>query len=171
MDDQAIIRGILAGRTDDFAILVERHQRMIHAVAQRYLDDVDAADEVTQATFVRAFSSLARFRGAGSFRTWLCAIALNQCRALARRKRARRLLRLDDVPESALPAVEPAAPAAWLERMVTRLPPRQRAVLTLRLIAELPFREIARLEGITENSAKVSFHHAVKRLRRWLADS
>jgi hypothetical protein len=34
--------------------------------------------------------------------------------------------------------------------------------------ADLPFREIARIEGISENSAKVSYHHAVTRLRQWM---
>ena len=48
------------------------------------------------------------------------------------------------------------------------LPPRQRSVLTLRVFGELPFAEIARAEGISENAAKVSFHHAVRRLQDWL---
>jgi RNA polymerase sigma-70 factor (ECF subfamily) len=54
-----------------------------------------------------------------------------------------------------------------LEEEIARLPPRQRSVLTLRIFGDLPFREIARIEGITENSAKVSYHHAVKRLKEW----
>jgi DNA-directed RNA polymerase specialized sigma24 family protein len=55
-----------------------------------------------------------------------------------------------------------------LRRLVGQLPPRQRAVVTLRVSGDLPFKEIARLEGISENSAKVSYHHAVTRLRQWL---
>ena len=41
-------------------------------------------------------------------------------------------------------------------------------MLSLRIFADLPFKEIAALEGITENAAKVSYHHAVMRLREWL---
>jgi RNA polymerase sigma-70 factor (ECF subfamily) len=55
-----------------------------------------------------------------------------------------------------------------LADLIARLPPRQRAVVTLRIVGDLPFKEIARLESISENSAKVSYHHAVTRLREWL---
>ena len=39
----------------------------------------------------------------------------------------------------------------------------------LRVFEELPFRDVARAAGCTENAAKVNFHHAVKRIKEWLA--
>ena len=45
------------------------------------------------------------------------------------------------------------------------MPRRQREVLTLRIDAELSFAELADALGITENAAKVTFHHATRRLR------
>ena len=45
------------------------------------------------------------------------------------------------------------------------LPRRQREVLTLRIDAELPFADIAEALSITENAARVNFHHATQRLR------
>jgi RNA polymerase sigma-70 factor (ECF subfamily) len=57
-----------------------------------------------------------------------------------------------------------------VRREVLRLPRRQREVLTLRVDAELPFAEIAETLGVTENAAKVSFHHATRRLRDALAE-
>jgi RNA polymerase sigma-70 factor (ECF subfamily) len=48
---------------------------------------------------------------------------------------------------------------------VLALPRRQREVLSLRVDGGLPFRDIAETLGITENNAKVQFHHAVKRLK------
>jgi RNA polymerase sigma-70 factor (ECF subfamily) len=48
---------------------------------------------------------------------------------------------------------------------VLNLPQRQREVLTLRVDAELSFREIAGVLGITEGNARVHFHHAARRLR------
>jgi len=48
------------------------------------------------------------------------------------------------------------------------LPLRQRSVLTLRIFNDLPFRDIAQTIGISENSAKVNYHHAVTRLRQWI---
>ena len=54
---------------------------------------------------------------------------------------------------------------------VLKLPKRQREVFTLRIDAELPFAEIATAIGITENNAKVHFHHAVQRLKRLVAEN
>jgi RNA polymerase sigma-70 factor (ECF subfamily) len=170
--DLELVDGALAGRRHDFEELVERHQRMLYAVALRYLQDPDAADEAVQATFVSAYTHLAQFRRAASFRTWLYGILLNQCRSGRRRVRVRREVALDEVPESALAdhggETEHADERAALERLIGRLPPRQRSVLSLRIFADLPFKDIAAAEGITENAAKVNYHHAITRLRAWL---
>ncbi|HXJ34154.1 MAG TPA: sigma-70 family RNA polymerase sigma factor [Candidatus Eisenbacteria bacterium] len=169
MDDAALVARALAGDEQAFETLVERHQRTIHAVAERVLRDHDAADEATQRTFVRAFERLRSFRGEASFATWLHRIAMNQCRDILRAER--RHVALESVPEERLGvATEPGDVqlGARLRRLIADLPPRQRSVLSLRIFSDLPFAEIARAEGITENSAKVSFHHAVRRLQQWL---
>lgn len=172
LTDLELVEGTLAGRRDDFAVLVERHQRMLYAVALRYVHDADAADDAVQAAFVSAYAHLAQFRRAAAFKTWLCEILLNHCRSQRRRARLHEEVPLDDIPEAALHDCREdatlSAERATLERHVARLPPRQRSVLTLRVFADLPFKEIARAEGITENAAKVNFHHAIVTLRAWL---
>ena len=172
VDDHELIRGALAGRERDFEQLVERYQKMLYAFAFRYTHDADLADDVVQATFVQAYTQLARFRGGSSFKTWLHQIALNQCRSARRARSSERAVPLDDVPESALPPA-PDDPSGGrvggdLDRLIAQLPPRQRAVVALRVQSDLPFKEIARIESISENSAKVNFHHAITRLKQWL---
>jgi len=170
VDDQALIAGTLAGRNEDFEVLVERHQRLLYAFVFRQIRDQDAADEIVQETFVLAYRNLGRYRGEASFKTWLHQIALNQCRARFRQHRGRREIALEDVPEVVLgsSAADPSHDPINLERHIARLPPRQRAVLTLRIFSDLSFKEIGTIEGISENSAKVSFHHAIVRLKQWL---
>jgi RNA polymerase sigma-70 factor, ECF subfamily len=173
VDDDSLIRGTLAGRRQDFEILVERYQKMLQCFAHRYLQDRDAADDVVQASFVKAYTHLARLRAEASFKTWLHQIALNECRTRLRGRGARQEIPLDEVPEDSIGAADAnsgdAARRAHLGRLVGRLPQRQRAVLTLRVFSDLPFKEIARVEGISENSAKVNYHHAIKRLRQWVS--
>jgi len=143
---------------------------MLYAVALRMLRDPDAADEAAQRTFVRAYERLRSFRGEATFATWLQRIAMNECHDILRARR--RFVRLEDVPEERLPAAERGDPLGnRLRALVGDLPPRQRSVLALRVFGDLPFAEIARAEGISENAAKVSFHHAVRRLQRWLGRS
>jgi len=176
LDDAALIRGTLAGRRADFEILVERYQQVLYAFAYRFVHDHDHAADIVQTTFLQAYTHLAQFSGRSSFKTWLHQIALNQCRQLYRSGHGRQNVPLDEVREADLaPAATQTEPGtvAWqatLERLIARLPLRQRAVLTLRLFSDLPFKDIARVEGMSENSAKVNYHHAITRLRRWLRE-
>lgn len=176
-DDTALIQGTLAGRREDFDVLVERYQRPLYAFAFRFVHDHEQAADIVQTTFVQAYSHLAQFAGRASFKTWLHQIALNECRALRRTEQRRHVVPLDDVSEAALAdasAGNTSQPSGWktvIERLVGRLPLRQRAVVTLRIFSDLPFKDIARIENITENSAKVNYHHAIARLRQWMAES
>ncbi len=166
-DDATLIARALTGTEDAFEALVERHQRRIHALTLRVLRDPDQADDATQRTFVRAWERLRTFRAEASFATWLHHIAMNECRDILRV--GRRQVSLDDVPEERIATGETPAPLGRrLATMVADLPPRQRSVLALRVFGELPFADIAAAEGITENAAKVNFHHAVRRLKGWL---
>lgn len=172
VEDGALIAGTLAGRREDFEVLVERYQRRLHAFATRCLRDPDAASDVVQSTFLRAYRSLRRYRGEARFATWLHQIALNECRDWLRARRREGVVTLGDVSEAALGTTdgvpERGVWRALLERLVGQLPPRQRAVLALRVFGDLPFAEIARAEGITENAAKVNYHRAVTRMKTWL---
>ena len=185
MDDAALIRGTLAGRRQDFEALVERHQAALYAFVYRMVRDREHTADIMQMTFLQAYAHLGQFRGRASFKTWLHQIALNHCRALFRSERAQRQVSLDDVNETSLEqaqarvatgsAVAAGAEAGagrrlMLERLIARLPLRQRAVVTLRIFSDLPFKEVARIEGISENSAKVNYHHAIVRLRQWLRE-
>ncbi len=168
MDEAALIARARGGSTKAFDSLVERHQRRIYGLALRVLRDHDQADEATQRSFVHAWEHLGAFRGEASFATWLHHIAMNECRDMLRTER--RKVALDDVPEARLASGGelPIPLGRHLGALVAELPARQRSVLSLRVLGELPFADIARSEGISENAAKVNFHHAVRRLRGWL---
>lgn len=185
MDDTRLIRGALAGRREDFDVLVERYQKPLYAFVYRSVRDHAETADIVQMTFIQTYTHLGQFAGRSSFRTWLYQIALNQVRAAHRGRQRHEHVTLDEVPEAHLHEARMAAgahggrPAAdsgpgssgWielLERLIAHLPLRQRSVLTLRIFNDLPFRDIAQTIGISENSAKVNYHHAVTRLRQWI---
>ncbi|HSR96727.1 MAG TPA: sigma-70 family RNA polymerase sigma factor [Kofleriaceae bacterium] len=152
-----------------FDILVRRHQKGMWRLVRRYVkSDADAAD-VTQLAFVRAFRGLAAFRGTATVRSWLYRIAINCSLSWLRDHRREQPTEL---AEDALTASNPA-PAqlsadddhARLRRAIAQLPPKQKLVLELRVFDDLSFREVAELADCSENTAKVNFHYAVKRLR------
>jgi RNA polymerase sigma-70 factor (ECF subfamily) len=152
-----------------FDLLVRRHQKGMWRLVKRYVkSDADAAD-VTQLAFVRAFRGLATFRGAATVRSWLYRIAINCALSWLRDHRREQPA---EIAEDALTEANPA-PAqisasderASLRRAIAQLPPKQKLVLELRVFDDLSFREVAELADCSENTAKVNFHYAVKRLR------
>ena len=172
-EDLTLVRGTLAGRRQDFATLVEKHQRPLHRFVEQQIGDFAAADEIVQMTLVRAYSNLASFRAESSFKTWIYSVAMNLCRDRARAERRRSTIPVEDALDAAAamqPTFEEVVLSGTIERRVAALPDRQRSVLNLRIWGDLSFREIGTLLGISENSAKVSFHHAVRRLKQWLVE-
>jgi RNA polymerase sigma-70 factor (ECF subfamily) len=184
-EEEALVAAFLVGDDDAFGELVRRHEPMVLAIVRRYATTPDDARDLAQKTFLRAFEHARRSlrrgpRAAVPFRRWLVRVAVNL--AKNHRRDALRVVRapLEDVERAgaaAGAATDEDARDALLRReaerrmraAVLQLPPRQREVLTLRIDAELPFAEIAEALSITENAAKVSFHHATRALRAALA--
>jgi RNA polymerase sigma-70 factor, ECF subfamily len=167
--DGELAEAFRRGDRSAFDAIVRRHQKGVWRVVRRYLKrDADAAD-VTQLVFVRAFKGLATFRGAASVRSWLYRIAIN-CSLSWIRDHKRETP--TEIAEESL-TEQPAAPgriaggqdALALRAAIEQLPPKQKLVLELRVFDELSFKEVAALADCSENTAKVSFHYAVKKLR------
>ena len=175
MEEADLVRRAQRGDTRAFGRLVETHQARIYATLVRIVGDRDRALDLSQDAFLRAWERLDRFELRASFSTWLHRIAVRLAYdAVARDGRE---IPLDDAPPLADdgPATDARAlaadGAADLRRRIDGLPPLQRAVVVLRAYDRLPYREIAEILGTTETSARVSFHHAVRRLKRDLEEA
>jgi len=152
-----------------FDLLVRRHQKGMWRLVRRYVkSDADAAD-VTQLAFVRAFRGLAAFRGSATVRSWLYRIAINCALSWLRdHRREQPTVLAEDALVDANPAPAQLAAGddrAQLRQAIEQLPPKQKLVLELRVFDDLSFKEVAELADCSENTAKVNFHYAVKRLR------
>ena len=177
--DRELIERAQGGDNVAFAALVERHQRAVYGLARRETGNHPDADEVAQATFVRAYQALDTFRGTGSLKSWLLKICVNLVRN--RRRSDKRVTTLDPNAMSLLmdstsasqpqPAdeLDAARRRELLREAVSRLPEKQRLSVELRIHQGLTFAEVAEVLGGTENAAKVNFHHAVKALKAALA--
>jgi RNA polymerase sigma-70 factor, ECF subfamily len=173
--DRELAERFQSGDRAAFDQLVRRHQKGVWHLVRRYVRrDADASD-VTQLAFVRAFKGLGAFRGAASVRSWLYRIAINCALSWLRDHRREEPT---EIAEDALTETN-AAPARLLggeqgvrlRNAIAQLPPKQKMVLELRVFDDLSFREVAELADCTENTAKVNFHYAVKRLRDILGNA
>ena len=167
--DRELADRFRAGERTAFDQLVRRHQQGVWRLVRRYVRrDADAAD-VTQLVFVRAFKGLGSFRGAASVRSWLYRIAINCSLSWLRDHRREEPTEIADDAISEAP-VAPGRLAAGedskrLRAAIAHLPPKQKLVLELRVFDDLSFKEVAELADCSENTAKVNFHYAVKKLR------
>jgi RNA polymerase sigma-70 factor (ECF subfamily) len=175
LDDRRLVELCLGGRLDAFDVLVERHQRAVYQLCFRFVGRHEDAADLTQEVFLRAFRGLNRFRGDASLATWLYRIGVNAClNHVATRKALE--TPIDDAPQLAEAGDDPAAAfarnreRARVRAAVSRLPPKQRATLILRVYQDLSHREIAAALGTTVGAVKANFFHALGNLKRLLAD-
>jgi len=179
--DEDLCRDFLAGNEAAFTLLVERHRALIFSLMRRFASRPEDAADLAQQAFLRALEASGRVFSRWKpscptpFRSWLVRIALNLGKNHARQGARWRPTVLTEVEaavdptESAQEVLERRERERRTQAAVLALPPRQREVLTLRVDGAMPFKDIADTLGITENNAKVQFHHAVKRLKAELS--
>jgi len=173
IEDRELVRRVLAGQTDDFRVLLDRHQQSIFRFALRLLGSREEAEDVTQEAFLAAFANLAGYDSVRSaFSTWLFTIARNRCINLLKQRRPIALNELDAIAD-----VSPADPivrqelSRQLDRALAALPVEQRSAFVLAEIEELPYAEIARIERTSFGTVKSRIHRAKQRLQSLLEPS
>jgi len=93
LQDEEVVRRVLAGETAMFEILMRRYNQRLYRVARVILRNDGEAEDVMQDAYVRAYQHLDQFAGKAAFATWLTRIAVHE--ALARKRRRERLDELD----------------------------------------------------------------------------
>jgi RNA polymerase sigma-70 factor (ECF subfamily) len=179
--DEELVARSIRGDHESFNELILRWERPIYALAYRTIGREEDARDVCQETFLRAFRSLAGFRGQSKFSSWLYRIALNLCRDWMRRERRTPVVQPpEDVDLLELAAA--AEPSESIEDLVARkdltrvveramaaLPPEQRTAIVLKEYHGLTFQEIADLVGCPLSTVKTRLYQGLTVLRRELA--
>jgi RNA polymerase sigma-70 factor (ECF subfamily) len=157
---------------DAFNEVVERFSGKVYAICYRVLRDEEEAKDLTQEVFVRVYLKRKSFKGKSSLYTWLYRIALNMCFSHLKKRKAH------TVPIHEVEGVLAARPndatdgRIALERALAGalegLPPKQRAVFSLRFYDKMSFKEIAESMGTSVGAAKANHHFAVAHLRELL---
>lgn len=171
----------LAGQGDGDAYrrLIERHQDHVSRLLWRFSRDRRVHEELVQDVFVESYLSLSRYRGAAPFEHWLSRIATRvgyrYWKEKARRQQAEpfNLAEWDQATDGdgIVDALEPDRAADLLHRVLERLAPRDRLVLTLRYLEQCDVVETARRTGWTKTMVKVQTMRARNRLRKLMENS
>lgn len=168
--DGALWQRAAAGDRRAFEALYRQYLPKVYAVIWRLVGGVEArAEELTQDAFVKVWRALPGFRGDSAFSTWLHRLAVNTALMDLRARAGAEAQEVDDgVLEHHAGAASSRSLQIDLERAITRLPPRARAVLVLFDVEGWSHEDIAAELGMAVGSSKAQLHRARGLLRQWL---
>jgi RNA polymerase sigma-70 factor (ECF subfamily) len=174
LTDIELISKILQGDKDLFAQVVERYQNYVFTLVLRFTDNREDAEEISQDIFVKAYRSLADFRGESKFSTWLYTIVRTSCITFLRKKKLditsidneRTFLQLEN-QESGFKAntIEQKSRHAMVNEAIRMLSPDDAQLITLFYKGEQSLEEIGKVMRLEPNTVKVKLHRARHRLK------
>jgi len=185
--DETLMLRYQQGDRSVFAILVRRHQGPLFNFALRQVRVPQVAEDVVQEAFVRVVQKAPEFKHEARFTTWVYTITRNLCIDHLRKRALRKHPSLDesrgeegDGPTLGEQTADPRASVereatgtelkARIARAVDLLPDDQREVFLMRELSNLPFKEIAEITGVPENTVKSRMRYALERLQEALSE-
>ena len=187
--DADLVRQAGEGDRDAFRELFERYQRRVLSVVMGMLHDREAALDVTQETFIKAYRSIDRFKGEASFYTWIYRIAVNLAIDWQRREWRRPMAAPTRSPsgdgpeEDAIDRIGDETPGndpflATRDRQlrervreaIEELTPDHKAVILLREVEGLSYDEISRAMQCSIGTVMSRLHYARKKLQKRLKE-
>ena len=176
-DDVQLIYRILSGDAAAFRVLVEKHQKGVHALVWRKIGDFHYAEEITQDTFLRAYKKLSTLKDPNQFTGWLYVIANRLCIDWLRKQKFT-VQSLEDTP---VEEIDKAAYAHHIseqrqtettehrreivKKLLAKLPESERTVVTLYYLGEMTTKEIGKFLGVSVDTIKTRLRRGRKRLQ------
>jgi RNA polymerase sigma-70 factor (ECF subfamily) len=169
-----------------FEILLSRHQKPVYEFVLRSVGshNTAVAEDLTQETFLRVVKQAGTYEQRAKFTTWLYTLARNLCIDNSRRmvhRKTRSLDQPDEEGQTLLDRTASQGPAVdrkvighqlqtRLQQAIDSLPEDQREVFLMREQADLSFKEIAEVIGVSENTVKSRMRYALEKLRAQLEE-
>jgi RNA polymerase sigma-70 factor (ECF subfamily) len=177
LDDAQIVRQVLRGKREVFAVLLERYQKPIFNFIYRFYGNYDLAQELTQETFLRSYQFLKSYDTKRKFSTWLYAVAKNLCIDELKKQKSAREIPLEDAM-GAVDRREAAEGAGSDQRgscikkeenfrlleALQELPSAARTVLLLHYFQGLSYQEIGEALSLPVSTVKIRIFRAKKSL-------
>ena len=175
LTDRELVQQCQAGEMSAFQELVSRYHQKVYMVIFGLLRNREDALEVAQETFFRAYRKISGFQGGSSFYTWIYRIAVNLSIDAQRRQKRNPL----DFRESMDGLLESQGEAARdpfadfhdkelrekLTSAINDLTPEHKAVIVLRTIEGLSYKDIGEILGCSEGTVMSRLHYARKKLQ------
>ena len=174
LSDKEIISRVLQGEQNAYAELVNRYQAYVFTLTLRLIKSREDAEEVAQDIFIKAYRSLADFRGESKFSTWLYTITSTTSITFLRKKKLNiHSLDNEKIFEAAVNTgsgfsanmAEQKSRVNMVNQAIALLSADDAEIITLFYKAEQNLEEIGKILGLETNTVKVRLHRARTRLK------
>ena len=157
-----------------FNLLVRKYQARLYWHIRRLVIIHADADDVMQNTFIKAWNGLENFRAEALLFTWLYRIATNESITFLRKKRLRFFIPMIHVEHELSETI--ASDKYFngneielkLQKAILTLPERQRLVFNMKYYDDLKYEQISEILKVTVGSLKATYHHAVKKIEKYI---
>ena len=169
-NDHDLIKEYQNGNISAYDQLIKNHLSNTVGFFFNITGDRMVAEALAQDVFFKLYTHLKKFRFESKFSTYLYRGKLNAANSCLKRNKWKNILHLDQAPDTG--EMDTELEQEWTRKelwdAVAKLPNKQRKVVIMRIAKEMPYKEISEVTGMTEGTAKVNFHHAVRSLKEWL---
>ena len=179
LEDEYIIEQILAGKKEQFALLVNRYRQLVFQITYRILQDSADAEECAQESFIRAFKYLKSFKGDSSFKTWLYRLSYNHALTAKKEREKKRCLSIEAgenrsnnlafIP-SEYGSTQHEDQKKFLKFALKHLSDEEQSLIQFYYLQELSLREISEITQQSTNFLKVKLHRTREKLKRRLTE-
>lgn len=174
--DTEILRQFRNQETRNFAfnMLVRKYQQKIYWHIRRILIDHEDANDVVQNVFIKIWKSLDGFREDSQLFTWIYRIATNEAITFLNQRKKRFIIPFVDVEQSLSnslhqdPLFTGDKIQLILQKAILKLPTQQRIVFNMKYFENMKYEEISEVLGVTVGALKASYHHAVKKIEKYV---
>lgn len=172
IDDIELLNLIRDPVTKDkgFEILMEKYQKRVYGIIRKMVVIHEDADDVLQNTFIKAFKHINKFNGESTLFTWLYRIATNESLNFLEKKKRNYFFPIEDHQQAMedhldhSPYISGDEIQKTLQKVILKLPEKQRLVFNLKYYEDLSYEEISQITDTSIGALKASYHHAIKKI-------
>lgn len=161
-----VTRCALSDDRDAFGRLVEEYQSELRRFFINLTGDIALSDDLSQETFIKAYTGIRGFKGIARFRTWLYRIAYNEFYDYTRRTKEQLE---EQPPERSESHVGGSDAKIDLAEALKHLNEHERSVVVLYYMEDKPIKEVAAITGMPEGTVKSHISRAKTKLTEFLA--
>jgi RNA polymerase sigma-70 factor (ECF subfamily) len=157
-----------------FEQIVSYYSEKLYRQIRKMVLSHDDTNDLLQNTFIKAWMNIDLFRGDAKLSTWLYKIAFNESITFLNKQHAQNDISIDDESVFLIDRLEGDTYFSGdeiqlkLQKAISLLPEKQRAVFNLRYYDEMPYDEMSKILDTSVGALKASYHHATKKIEEFL---